>query len=818
MLIRLRRRHGTYLVRQRARLSCALFVIACLLITGCNRRASLEKQALEARQQFQRGYDDQAHKSAQDGIARSAKYPELNWDFRILLAHVLLRHDKAYDVLQLLHAEPVSAIPPQAVWPRTLALGSAYCTLRKDPEADQSFVEAVRLAGADQAMRAELAMYQGQCQLARRREDDAEKLFQQTIQSKHANDFTRVEAFYWLGVCALRKHQNEKGKDWLVQALQSSRALQAGYFEERALGRLGYAYTELGLFDKALEQSKAAEKLAVTLHQVEDQEKWQLDIGRAYENMEQSGMAREYYKKALEAARALGDQSIQAKCLHNLVGIERGYGNIQQAEQYHQESKKLKLEGFDLRDWNLDEAFIASKKRDSHATSLLLALLPQVRDNHRLEWAVQAELARIYDRQDQPVQADEWFQRSIKNIDIATMGGNWPIFNDYVAFLVRRNHPERSLQVAQLARARALTEQLGVKAHRENARAWVARIQTMLRAEKAVVLAYYEAENEAFVWAITPNHLEVKRLATDQNELETLAASYAKEIKDQAGLDASPAQMKLYQILVKPVRDFVPPGAHVVLVADSALYRMNLETLISDDGRPHYWIDDVEIENASSLDLLLAGQGIHRKGRGLLLIGAPEEVDPHFPRPPHAVEEMRNIEKHFPAAEVRRLSGGAAVPEAYLDGHPGQFKYIDFATHGTADPSEPLDSALILSRGAHGAHQLLARDIVKDNLKLQADLVTISSCYGAGTDLGASEGLLGLQRAFLRAGAHQVIAALWNIDDESNPSVMDRLYAGLHRHETASQALRAAKLKLVHSGDYHSAPYYWAPLQVYTGR
>jgi CHAT domain-containing protein len=73
--------------------------------------------------------------------------------------------------------------------------------------------------------------------------------------------------------------------------------------------------------------------------------------------------------------------------------------------------------------------------------------------------------------------------------------------------------------------------------------------------------------------------------------------------------------------------------------------------------------------------------------------------------------------------------------------------------------------------------KLYARDIVRH--PLHAKLVTISTCYGSGQRAYAGEGLVGLSWAFLRAGSHNVIAALWEANDASTPLLMDKLYSGL---------------------------------------
>jgi CHAT domain-containing protein len=204
-------------------------------------------------------------------------------------------------------------------------------------------------------------------------------------------------------------------------------------------------------------------------------------------------------------------------------------------------------------------------------------------------------------------------------------------------------------------------------------------------------------------------------------------------------------------------------------------------------------------------------------GRSLLLVGDAVSGDPDYPALPKASVEMREIERHFPAADETIFAGPRAKPEAYMDSAPQQFAYIHFVAHGVASATDPLDSAIILSRSAAAddSFKLYARSIIQH--PIHARLVTISSCYGGGTRSYAGEGLVGLSWAFLRAGAHNVIGALWEVSDDSTPALMDQLYAGLEKGMPPSAALRQAQLHMLHSqGDFRS-PFFWAPFQLYTG-
>ena len=111
--------------------------------------------------------------------------------------------------------------------------------------------------------------------------------------------------------------------------------------------------------------------------------------------------------------------------------------------------------------------------------------------------------------------------------------------------------------------------------------------------------------------------------------------------------------------------------------------------------------------------------------------------------------------------------------------------------------------------------KLYAYDII--TRPLHAYLVSVSACDGVGKRTYAGEGLVGLSWAFLRAGAHHVIASLWEVNDDSTPQLMDDLYRGLRAGQDPATALRNAKLSLVRSQGVFRKPFYWAPFQLYAG-
>jgi CHAT domain-containing protein len=247
------------------------------------------------------------------------------------------------------------------------------------------------------------------------------------------------------------------------------------------------------------------------------------------------------------------------------------------------------------------------------------------------------------------------------------------------------------------------------------------------------------------------------------------------------------------------------------------LNNLNFETLLVSEPKPHYWIEDVTIINATSLRLLAASGSPRRSGGKILLMGDAISSNQEYGNLPQAAVEMANIEEHFAPAERTVYARAAATAPAYLGSNPSQFSFVHFVAHGTASRLSPLDSAIVLSKSdaEEESFKLYARDIIRH--PLHADLVTISTCYGAGARAYTGEGLVGLSWAFLRAGAHNVIGALWEVSDVSTPQLMGTLYGELKKGRRPEAALRTAKLSLLHSTGVFRKPFYWAPFQLYAG-
>ena len=145
-----------------------------------------------------------------------------------------------------------------------------------------------------------------------------------------------------------------------------------------------------------------------------------------------------------------------------------------------------------------------------------------------------------------------------------------------------------------------------------------------------------------------------------------------------------------------------------------------------------------------------------------------------------------------------------------------QYRIVHFATHAVSDSEHPERSGLVLSlydrRGQPENGFLSLQQIY--GLNLPADLVVLSACETAlGRDIGG-EGVVGLVRGFMYAGATRVIASLWSVDDEVTANLMAHFYRGMEQEKLSpAAALRAAQMA-VRKDKKWRPPYYWAGFQL----
>ncbi len=660
-----------------------------------------------------------------------------------------------------------------------------------------------------------------------------------TIARQQRDVFREAGALLNLGTAEARQEHYEDSIRLNQASLRISKENGFKRYEEKAAGNLAFDFDKLGDFDHALSLSLEAEELARKLGVVDDRIRWRNNLGVLHEELGQLAEAEKDYRKALELAKNQEDLNQTTIALAELAFVSIKTGHLNEADDYSKQAFDLAHKDED-RPLELAAMFaqglIASHRGDQAAAEKVLSEVARDpgHDRRSLQWEAQTALADLYAGEGRTGAAGGEYQVALETVRQARcsieheemrlpfLANATRVYGSYIDFLVQHGNTLQALETADESRALTLAEGLGIEGKKCLASEAAFDPQSVARRTNATLLFYWLGPEHSYLWAISPARMKLFPLPPG-GEIEPAVEAYRRALvgprdvlrsnDGQGDADGT----KLYQTLVAPAGKFFRPNSRIIVIADGALSGLNLETLIAPQPSPHYWIEDVTLENASSLRLLAAAPAKHAPSGGLLLLGDPlPPGEQEYAALPKAAEEMRMVGRYFPASDEEVFERDHATAKAYLGSQPERFAYIHFVAHGTASLSDPLDSAVVLSPStADGGYKLYARDVIAHPLR--AELVTVSACKGAGERAYAGEGLVGLSWAFLRAGAHHVIGALWDVSDSSTPELMDGMYSRLTAGSTPDSALREAKLSLLHSDGVYRKPIYWAAFQLYTG-
>jgi CHAT domain-containing protein/Tfp pilus assembly protein PilF len=807
----------------------AVTVLLFLALLTCNERDPLSVSFEQLQAKLQRGESSAVVDESERQFQRWRTNAEWSWRFRILEAEALTSKGQSREALELLDKDFPSKLSQTPVGiRRRMIQGFANCFLPNFPEAERLLTEAAELA-KDRApeLEGEIALRRGTLAFLQNDLDQAEALFRSAQSAAHqlGQSFLEANALGSMGLIETRRQHYDRAIDLYNSSLKLSRSLQARTSEAKTLGNLGWNYLRLGDYENANSALQQAEALSGELGLYKDQVIRLLNLGRLSTILSNYALADSYYSRALQAANKLHNKSLTGQALNNLAIISLLNGKLDQAEKYNREALKIRHENGDRLSElysRLTDARIAAAQH--HFVVADTYLLKKIKKTHdpALAWDTHAELASLYVSENRLSLAEGEFRKSLGMLDQArqailedeyrlpflTSAGD--VYTQYIELLVSQKKIREALQVADLSRARTLLDGLeaSVPVHPKIIPEQIAR-QT-----GAVVFSYWLGPQRSYLWVITSKQVEMFYLLPAK-DIDAAVNAYARVLAGPHDvlLDNNSHGQALYRILVEPAQRLISPGSKVLVIPHGSLNRLNFETLIVPGENPHYWIEDALIANANSMALLeRTNKSTPQMKKGLLLIGNPVALGDEFPSLAGAEKEIESIRRNFPTEDQTLITGPEATPGAYIRSRPGEYRLIHFVAHGTASRTRPLDSALILSRNGD-LYKLYARDIMHE--RLNADLVTIASCYGSGTKVYFGEGLVGLSWAFLRAGARHVIAAQWEANDTSTPLLMNMLYSEIKEGADPIVALHNAKLKLLHAKGVFREPFYWAPFQVY---
>ncbi len=387
-------------------------------------------------------------------------------------------------------------------------------------------------------------------------------------------------------------------------------------------------------------------------------------------------------------------------------------------------------------------------------------------------------------------------------------------------------------------------------------------IQQQILDDESVLLEYVLGEEKSYVWAVTRTSISSFELASrvviedSARRLYTLltenTSSVSEELKRSAAFKDATASLS--HLLLDSVANELQ-NKRLLIVPDGALQYVPFQVLNSPleqvtGSEPVPLVVNHVIVNepsASTLAVVLREQPRRRSSSKTIAVFADPVFDADDPRvrsttgPAPAVmakTEQQQIEQRDPGMSegvpIPRLQASREEAEAIMTVVPldsglkainfdasratvmranlGQYRFVHFATHGVLDDQNPEFSGIVLSMVDHqGRPQngfLRLHDIY--NLELPVDLVVLSACNGAlGKDV-KGEGLIGLTRGFMYAGASGVVASLWKVDDEATAQLMKHFYEAMFKKQLSpAAALRDAQLAMRRQKHWQ-APYFWS--------
>jgi CHAT domain-containing protein len=317
----------------------------------------------------------------------------------------------------------------------------------------------------------------------------------------------------------------------------------------------------------------------------------------------------------------------------------------------------------------------------------------------------------------------------------------------------------------------------------------------------ATLIEFFSVKDQFIAAVITRESLEIVpvtpvsrvvnliRMLHFQISKFRLGAEYV-QMFEKTLLDAAQAHLsQLYQEVLAPLQGHLR-GKHLVIVPHGVLHYLPFHALHDGTG---YLIDSFTVSYAPSASVFAHCQRkAPRTSGSSLILGVPDSQAPLI------LDEVRSVAGILPDAE---LIVGPEANEAALREKGSLSRLIHIATHGSFRQDNPMFSGIRL-----GGAYLSLYDLYQ--LKLEAELVTLSGCATGLNVVAPGDELFGLIRGLLYAGAHSLLLTLWDVNDRSTADFMTQFYRRLVGNADKASALQGAMQEL---RKRYPHPYHWAP-------
>ncbi|MEW6206840.1 MAG: CHAT domain-containing tetratricopeptide repeat protein [Acidobacteriota bacterium] len=375
--------------------------------------------------------------------------------------------------------------------------------------------------------------------------------------------------------------------------------------------------------------------------------------------------------------------------------------------------------------------------------------------------------------------------------------------NATLADRYRREVRRCEKQIAQLFRRLEAESSAFAEIHQMQA-ASASDLKSALGADETAI-EYFITGDEISAFVATGERVRLARRIASRHAVEAALAAFRFQIEKfnfgSRYVDSYLGQLKratddylarLSEMVFAPLRELIETES-VVIIPHGALHYVPFHAL-RDGG--DYLVERFEISYAPSaavLKLCRARRGKSQSGGGRMIALGVDHRDT-----PHIADEIREIGSLFPDSIT--LIGEDATRENLFRFAP-EARFLHLASHGYFRRDNPMFSFLKLADSPLNFYSLL-------DLRLRAEMVTLSACHTGVNMVFPGDELHGLMRGFLYAGAPSLVASLWAVSDTSTAELMREMYRLISQGESKRSALRKAQLKIK---DDYGHPYYWAP-------
>ncbi|MGD1922464.1 MAG: CHAT domain-containing protein [Pleurocapsa sp.] len=663
-----------------------------------------------------------------------------------------------------------------------IALGETYAHQGLNKQAENYLYQTVNSPHSNSHLRRRTFNALGSIQLEIGQYKEARNSFEQaySVANTTGDRVGKAKTLENLGrVYQLQGDRNKALKQY-QQALGELRSIGAWSRQVYVLNNLGLLATDLNLNNRALEYFQLAEGTLSNSGGVGRVITF-TNLGYYYSQRKKYDLAIDYLERALSWARSNGDSIGEAKALSGLGAIEM------ELEDYKDATNTLE-----------------------DSIEIYESLRPGLRDEQKISLAESQR--QTYDLLQQA----------------------------YIA----RNKTEQALTIAERGRARAFIELLAQRTF-SNSKTRIDitppninEIKAIAKNRQATIVNYsiiknnHGEESEFYIWVVSPQgkiNFRALDLTIIKQQFRTSIASVSNDSREavSGGLDLRKPRLQdyvvsyrgdnptatlenrrklsfprdAYKLLIEPIQTFLPedPEELVVFIPQESLFLVPFPAL--QDSQGEFLIEQHTIQIAPSIQTLAVKPTESDINNSQpLIVGNPDPMPESLSSLPGAEIEAQAIAKIL---NTTPIIGQSAI-ESSIVKRMQQAKLIHLATHGLFDEHQGLQSSLALSTRDNNEGFLTAEEIL--DLNLNAELVVLSACNtGRGTITG--DGVVGLSRSFLLAGARNTLVSLWYVPDLATSALMTDFYLQLQADPNMPRALRQAMLNTMKT---YPTPHEWA--------